>query len=137
MLRRETKYKPVLQKGVAQDWPADGILATEEFIKRMMAEGDVVSVPYDSGQGRIQDMAEGVTWARKGAIAAQENTPLPLNPPVRITGFRVRADNSRDYWIFRGEVYSTDRGVCSAEDVKALALEGENKTKAKLARAHA
>lgn len=52
-------------------------------------------------------------------------------------GRYARMDNARDYWLFRGTVYSTERGVYSSDDVKALALEGENKTKARLARAHA
>src|ERR1035437_2274612 len=128
----------------------------------------VLSVPYDFGLGGIgdmaadmswvsrygapdrqvkaaQDMSRDTSWVRAGAIAAaiaaQENAPQPLNPPVRITRIgasrRLRVDKSRDYWLFRGEVYSTERGVCSSDDVKALALEGENKTKARLARAHA
>jgi len=193
MLRRETKYKPVLQKAYkpelqkavapvrrrVEDVPAydggiplaTGMLDIDELLKGIRAAnyeraGGVVSVPYDCGLGVTRDMAAGdmswvgrfgasdsdvkavqdksrdMSWVRAGAVyTAQENAPQPLDPPVRITGVgrsrRVRADNSRDYWIFRGEVYSTERGVCSAEDVKALALEGENKTKAKLARAHA
>ena len=96
-----------------------------------------VSVPYtlDRGSG---DLAAGMAWVILGGAAAQAELPQPLHSPMRLAGGRIQPDNNtRDYWLFRGKVYSTERGVCSSEDVKALALEGENKTKAKLARAHA
>lgn len=122
---------------VSGDFLRDFDLITNGISAAKFNEGGAVSVLYDSGRGYIQDMAKVVSWGRAGAIAAQENAPQPLSPPVRVGMNRRNVDDSRDYWLFRGEVYSTDRGVCSAEDVKALALEGENKTKAKLARAHA
>jgi 5-methylcytosine-specific restriction endonuclease McrA len=61
------------------------------------------------------------------AATAQAEVPQPLRP----------LDDARDCWLFRMSVYSTERDVCTSADVKALVLEAENKTKARLARAHA
>jgi hypothetical protein len=41
---------------------------------------------------------------------------------------------SRRYWIFKGAVYSSEHNL-SAKDVMALVLDGENRAKARLARA--
>lgn len=46
-------------------------------------------------------------------------------------------EDGRAYWAFNGEVYSTPELWLGADEVRALVLERENKTKAKVARAMA
>lgn len=62
--------------------------------------------------------------------------------PTKADALPVRFENTDNapagikYWLFMGRVYSTFETL-QAEDVRALALEAENKVKAKLARAKA
>ena len=133
------RLEPRPAKPTPSHFGHEALASETRFIPRVTRER--VSVPYFVGLGGMGDLVGEMSWALDSPIAMQNNAPQPLDPPVRVTGsgstFRRRVDEGRDYWLFRGEVYSTQRGVCSSDDVKALALEGENKTKAKLARAHA
>lgn len=48
----------------------------------------------------------------------------------------VGSESGRTYWLFRKDYYETTENL-SPEDVRALALEGENRKRLKLEKAHA
>jgi hypothetical protein len=61
-------------------------------------------------------------------------TPKQTNAePVKMS---VSHMPGHDIWAFRGQVFATSEAL-TADDVRALVLESENKNKMKLARAHA
>ncbi len=109
------------------------MLSDVEPLKPKKADSGESSSPPTSRRVRPEYRVAGLPGWGFGPIRPYSGDPkqIDFDPPVEYS-----TGNGRHYWVFRDLVYSTTETLTAA-DVKALALEAENKVKARLSRARA
>jgi hypothetical protein len=106
-------------------WPENGYFEYGSFIAAAQARGLPESVYMDAFAGFIWGIGgRGVSVKVRQAIAARE------------TPYAARTQFGTTDWLFRDEVYTTKHQL-QPDEVRALALEAENKVKARISRAKA